>query len=118
MVASRSTGKPQTSKPNTALHVEPEKASADTTIPGKKCWQEDFCTVTYIQGKYRLYIHCPVGGDKGKYIREAIKKSAKSYGAKFSGDYEKRIFHWTFENKDDAKKYIDSRKEYAANHKK
>lgn len=116
MVSSRSTGK-TTSKPATVLHVEPEKTT-QAPIPGKKMWEEDFCTVTYVDGKYRLYIHCPVQGTKGQFIRDAIKKSAKDYTAKFSGDYSKKIFHWTFESNDGAKTFIDGRKEYAKKHKK
>ena len=111
------------SKKDTGYHpVDEKKATQSTSVayPGTPVWQEDFVTVTLIKGiGYRVYIHCPLSKERhGEYIREKIKQSAKSFGAKFSGNYDAKEFHWTFQNRDDAMKFIESRKQYAKDHKK
>lgn len=102
-------------KKDVVLHMEDEKERKPLQIVGEKVWQEDFLTVVNDGGAYRVYIHCPIGGKKGKGIRYAIKASASELGAKFSGDYDKGIFHWTFPSKDAAEKFVQSRKDWAEN---
>ena len=104
-------------KPTAKLHIEETPTKKAETIPGKPMWQEDFCTVAEVDvdGKkqYRLYITCPVGGEKGKKIRTAIKLSAKDMGAKFAGNYDAGEIFWAFPSKAKASEYVKSRKEYA-----
>lgn len=96
------------------LHLPEEKSSNPTKMVGEKVWQEDFLTVVNDGGAYRIYIHCPIGGKKGKGIRYAIKMSATTeYGAVFTGDHDNKVYHWTFPNEDKAKAFIQSRKDYA-----
>lgn len=104
---------PSTSKE--VLHVTDEKERKPLQIVGEKVWQEDFLTVVNDGGAFRVYIHCPIGGKKGKAVRYAIKSSASELGAKFSGDYDKGIFHWTFPSKEAADKFVQSRKDWAEN---
>lgn len=104
---------PSTSKE--VLHMADESERKPLQIVGEKIWQEDFLTVVNDGGAYRVYIHCPIGGKKGKGIRYAIKASATELGAKFSGDYDKGIFHWTFPSKEAADKFVQSRKDWAEN---
>ena len=104
-------------KPMATLHVEDAPSKKVEVIPGKPIWQEDFCSVNEVDvdGKkqYRLYITCPVGGEKGKKIRTAIKLSAKDMGAKFAGNYDAGEIFWAFPSKAKATEYVKSRKEYA-----
>lgn len=110
-------GVPTPATPTATLHIEDAPAKKVETIPGKPMWQEDFCTVTTVDvdGKkqYRLYITCPVGGEKGKKIRTAIKLSAKDMGAKFAGNYDAGEIFWAFPSKAKADEYVKSRKAYA-----
>lgn len=105
-----------------ALHMPEEKApnKPEISMVGKKVWTEDFCTVTYnkANNRYRLYITCPVKGEKGKKIRYAIKASAKDLGAKFAGNYDTKDIYWEFPTKAAAEKYIKARKTYEAEQKK
>lgn len=118
------TSSSKVSTPSTTTEYHPvaeKKATQSTTVayPGTPVWQENFVTVTLVKGiGYRVYLHCPIAGDKGKYLRDKIKAEFKSYGAKFSGNFEKKEIHWTFQNAEDAKKYIQSRKDWAAENKK
>jgi hypothetical protein len=109
--------KPTVLAPDKQLHLPDEKPTASTTVPGKPMWQEDFVTVTSVDvdGKkqYRLYINCPIGGEKGKKMRYALKASAKELGAKFAGDYDAKDLFWAFPNKAKADEYIKARKAYA-----
>lgn len=102
------------SAPTTAPVASVAKKSE---IVGKKVYTEDFLTVTDNNGEYRLYITCPVKGDKGKKIRTAIKLSAKEYGTKFAGNYDAGEIYWTFNTKTAANKFIKARKDYAKNNK-
>lgn len=112
IVSSRNNNKVESSEKQ--LVFEDEKPSKGVSIVGKKVWQEDFCTVTLVDGAYRLYITCPVKGEKGEKIRYAIKASAKKdFGAKFGGNFNNGEIYWIFPNEDSAKKYINSRMEYA-----
>lgn len=81
---------------------------------GKKMWQEDFLTVTVTDDKqYRLYITCPLGGEKGEKVRYAIKASAKKdFGATFAGDFDKGDIFWAFPTKAKADAFIKARKAY------
>lgn len=103
---------PQKPVNNTQLHMEPEKPSK-RVIEGKKIWQENFIDVVDDNGSYRVYMNCPIPGDKGKYIREKIKAEFKSFGAKWSGNIDKNIVHWTFSSKEEANNYIAARKKAA-----
>lgn len=94
------------------LHMEPEKPTK-RVIEGKKIWQENFIDVVDDNGSYRVYMNCPIGGSKGKFIRDKIKAEFKSFGAKWSGDIDKNIIHWTFDNKGQADNYIAARKKAA-----
>ena len=88
-----------------------EDTKSKTVIEGKKLWQEDFATVSLVGKEYRLYITCPVKGEKGDKIRYAIKTGAKKdYGAKFGGDYKAGKIYWVFPDASTAKKYIADRK--------
>ena len=100
--------------------VEDKPAKQDFVLyDGQPVWQEDFITVTLVKGVgYRVYLHCPVKGDKGQKIRYALKKSFKECGAEFSGDYSKKEFHWTFKSREDAQVFINRRKEWAKENKK
>lgn len=96
-------------------YAEDEKSFKPTVIEGKMLWQEDFCTVSYADKQYRLYITCPLKGEKGEKVRYAIKAGAKKdYNAKFGGDFKAGKIFWVFPDKATAMKYIESRKEYAA----
>ena len=105
---------PQTHQ-KSELHLEEDSKKKDTLeIEGKVVWQEDFCTVTNIEKKYRLYITCPVKGDKGEKIRYAIKKNAKeNYGVKWAGEYGTGKIYWEFPDAKTAKQFISDRKERA-----
>lgn len=112
IISSRNNNKVESVKKE--LVFEEEKSSKGVSIVGKKVWQEDFCTVTEVGDEYRLYITCPVKGEKGEKIRYAIKASAKKdFGAKFGGDFNNGEIYWIFPNGDSAKKYILSRMAYA-----
>ena len=89
---------------------KPEKAP----IPGKKMYQGDFITVTEVDSKVRVYLHCPVKGEKGDKVRYALKKGFKDAGAKWSGDYKAGEFHWTFPTKKAAQDYIKAEKARAS----
>ena len=89
---------------------KPEKAP----IPGKKMYQADFITVTEVDGKVRVYLHCPVKGEKGEKVRYALKKGFKDAGAKWSGDFKAGEFHWTFQTKKQAQDYIKAEKQRAS----
>lgn len=102
----------QPEKVNT-LHEVPEK-SEPAPIPGKKMYQADFITVTEVDGKVRVYLHCPVKGEKGEKVRYALKKGFKDAGAKWSGDYKAGEFHWTFQTKKQAQDYIKAEKQRAS----
>lgn len=101
-------------KPSTTLHIEEPKGSRP--IIGKKIWQEDFLTVVDDGGAFRVYITCPVKGEKGEKIRYALKASAKAYGAEWTGDLSKNIVHWTFADKSQAEHFIQSRRDWAEKH--
>lgn len=103
------------------LHFEKEKERKPVAaFIGSPVWQEDFSSVyceETSEGKkvYRGYSHCPLGGEKGKSIKYAIKQGFKEYGAKFTGDVENVIdLQWTFPNQKMAKEYIKHRKELVA----
>lgn len=118
MISTRSTGK---SASKSLVFEEDTTKSKSTPIEGKKLWQEDFCTITCAlnaDGKkeYRLYITCPVKGEKGEKIRYAIKKSAKECGAIFNpeeGAYNAGRIWWVFKTRKEAETYVATRKEYA-----
>lgn len=96
------------------LHLPEEKSSNPVKMVGEKVWQEDFLTVVNDGGAYRVYIHCPIGGKKGKGIRYAIKMSAtEKFGATFTGDHDKKVYHWTFPSAEKAQAFIQTRKDYA-----
>jgi hypothetical protein len=103
------------SEPVLSIPEERSVNKPELSMVGDKKWQEDFCTVTYVKAnnRYRLYITCPVKGDKGKKIRYAIKASAKELGAKFAGDFDKKDIYWEFPTKKSAEEYIKGRKAYA-----
>lgn len=101
--------------------VAEKKATQSTSVayPGTPVWQENFVTVCHIPSVgYRVYLHCPIAGDKGKFLRDKIKAEFKSYGAKFSGNFDTKDIHWTFKSAEDAKKYIQARKDWTAENKK
>lgn len=100
---------PQLKNDTTVLH-EVEDKKSDKPIPGTKMFQGDFITVTEVDGKVRVYLHCPVKGDKGDKIRYALKKGFKDAGAKWSGNYKAGEFHWTFATKKQAQEYIKAEK--------
>lgn len=97
------------------LHIEEDSKKRDAlNIEGKKLWEEDFCTVTQVDKQYRLYITCPVKGDKGDKIRYAIKKNAKdNYGCKWAGEYGTGNIFWAFPDKKTATQFVNDRKERA-----
>ena len=103
---------PEVQKP-VVLHEVPEK-SEPAPIPGKKMYQADFITVTEVDGKVRVYLHCPVKGEKGEKVRYALKKGFKDAGAKWSGDFKAGEFHWTFQTKKQAQDYIKAEKARAS----
>ena len=94
------------------LNVVEEPSSRNDKPVGKPVWQEDFLTVTLVDKQYRLYVTCPVGGEKGKAIRYAIKASAKEHGAKFAGNYDAKEIFWAFPSKAKADAFIKARKAY------
>lgn len=97
------------------LHIEePKKATPKQKIVGKIGYEDDFTTVTDNNGEYRLYIHCPIKGDKGDKIRYAIKTNAKKdFGAKFDGNFDSGDIYWVFPNKTKANAFVKARKDYA-----
>ena len=95
------------------LIIPDETTRKEQEIVGKKIYQEDFLTISEVDGKYRLYITCPLGGEKGKKIRYAIKATAKEAGAKFAGNYDAGEIFWEFSTKKAAQEYVKARKEYA-----
>ena len=98
---------------NSALVFEEDTKSASkaTPIEGKKLYSEDFLTVTQVDKEFRLYITCPVKGEKGEKIRYAIKQNAKKdFGAKFGGDYNSGKIYWVFADAKITKQYIATRK--------
>lgn len=97
------------------LHIEePKKATPKQKIVGKVGYQDDFTTVTDNNGEYRLYIHCPIKGDKGDKIRYAIKNNAKKdFGATFGGNFDSGDIYWVFPNKTKANAFVKARKDYA-----
>lgn len=109
---SQMTSASQKSSVDNGLHMEPEKPEPKP-IQGKKIWQENFVDVVDEGGVYRVYMSCPIAGDKGKFIRSRIKEEFKSFGAKWTGDIEKNIIHWTFPDKKSADNYIAARKKAA-----
>ena len=94
------------------LNVVEESSPRNDKPVGKPVWQEDFLTVTLVDRQYRLYVTCPVGGEKGKAIRYAIKASAKEHGAKFAGNYDAKEIFWAFPSKAKADEFIKARKAY------
>ena len=99
---------------STLVFPEDEVKHPAVQIVGDIMWQEDFCTVTKADKQYRLYITCPVKGEKGEKIRYAIKAGAKqTYGAVFAGNYAEHEIFWAFPTKKSADAFIASRKEYA-----
>lgn len=97
------------------LHIEePKKVAPKQKIVGKVGYQDDFTTVTDNNGEYRLYIHCPIKGDKGDRIRYAIKNNAKKdFGATFGGNFDSGDIYWVFPNKTKANAFVKARKDYA-----
>lgn len=103
------------------VYEEDTPKSTPTKIEGKPLWQEDFCTITCAlnadnKKEYRLYITCPVKGEKGKKIRYAIKKSAQAMGARYDSehcDFNAGKIYWVFKTRKEAEAYANSRKEYA-----
>lgn len=83
-------------------------------------FEENFSSV-YVEelpegGKiYRGYSHCPIGGAKGKSIKDGIKAGFKAYDAVWTGqagdDAEVIDLQWTFPSKKKADAYIKWRKE-------
>ena len=100
--------------PKPLVYDEDTATTDAVAIVGKVLWQEDFCTVTNADKQYRLYITCPVKGEKGKKIRYAIKASAKECGAKWAGNYDAHEIFWAFPSKAKADEYIKARKAKAA----
>lgn len=99
---------------STELHIAEPKAVKKQTIVGKVGYEDDFTTVTDNNGEYRLYIHCPVRGDKGDKIRYAIKANAKKdFGATFGGNFDSGDIYWVFPNKTKANGFVKARKDYA-----
>lgn len=98
------------------LHLEePSEKREKLNIEGEKMYNGDFCVVTKVDKQYRLYITCPVGGDKGEKIRYAIKANAKKeYGATWAGEYGTGNIFWAFPTKKNAEAFIKERKEYDA----
>ena len=117
MISTRNT--PKASTP--LVFEEEQKEHKGIVVEGKKLWEEDFCTITCAlnaEGKkeYRLYITCPVKGEKGEKIRYAIKKSAKECGAIFNPEknaYKSGRIWWIFKTRKEAEAYVATRKEYA-----
>lgn len=97
------------------LHIEePKSAPKKQTVVGKVGFEDDFTTVTDNNGEYRLYIHCPIKGDKGDKVRYAIKANAKKdFGATFGGNYDKGDIYWVFPNKTKANAFVKARRDYA-----
>lgn len=114
--ASTPMAKPMAIAPSKGLNVVEEPSTSNDKPVGKPVWQEDFLTVTLaeVDGKkqYRLYVTCPVGGEKGKAIRYAIKASAKEHGAKFAGNYNAKEIFWAFPSKAKADEFVKARKAY------
>ena len=113
-------GMSNTTQPNSPvssrLHLPEEKPTPKpSTLPdGKKLYQDDFTTVLNPTDtkEYRLYINCPIAGEKGKKVRYAIKASAKDLGAKFGGNPDTKDFFWVFPTKKAAEEFIKARKSY------
>lgn len=96
------------------LHIEEETKKDEVVIEGEEFWTEDFCQVRKVDKEYRLYITCPVQGEKGESIRYAIKKNAKeNYGVKWAGDYKAKKIYWAFPTKKSAEQFRADRKERA-----
>lgn len=112
MVSSRNT---VSSPVSTTLHIEePTTKKATFKDPvGNKVYQDDFTTVTEVDGTYRLYMSVPMKGEKGDKVRYAIKASAKNdFDAKWGGDYDNNDIYWVFPNKTKAQSFIKARKDY------
>lgn len=99
-----------TPAPATGFHPAPEKKSYQP-IPetAKKIWQDNVVTVVNDDKNYRIYISS--FSSKARY---QAKEEAKSFGAKWTGDRNKGIIHWTFPTKKAADDFIKARKEWAA----
>lgn len=91
----------------------PAEPASPKPINGRKIWQENFVDVVDEGGVYRVYMSVPIPGKKGQYIRDRIKEEFKSFGAKWTGDIQKNICHWTFGSKEQADNYIAARKKAA-----
>lgn len=101
------------------LHIEDDVTPKKPfVVPGKQIYSETFVTVTNIDKEYRVYIHCPLGGEKGKKVRYAIKASAKEYGAKCNPIYgdtkDLADLYWIFPSKKQADLFVKARKEYTS----
>ena len=108
-------GTVQTTKPvSTTLNVEPDKWEK-APIVGTKMYQSDFITVTEVEDngnkQYRVYLDCPIQGEKGDKVRYALKKQVKDFEGKFAGNFKLRQIYWAFPNKTKANAYIKARKE-------
>lgn len=114
MISQREGANKVASNTKELVFEEDQNTSKGVSIEGKKVWQEDFCTVSQVGNEFRLYITCPVKGEKGEKIRYAIKQSAKKdFGAKFAGNFDEGKIYWAFPNAEQTKAYIASRKAYA-----
>lgn len=98
-----------------ALHMPEEKApnKPEISMVGKKVYQTDSCTVTYVENnnRYRLYITA------WNKQHAAIKGSAKKdFGAKYAGDFDKNDHYWEFPTKKMADGFIKAQKAYDKEH--
>lgn len=106
--------KPSKPVSSSELHMAPERKSDKPLPDGIRLWQENFVTVIRTDdGEVRVYMSCPISGDKGKYIRDRIKSEFKSYGARWAGDIDAGDIFWAFPDEGCAKKYIAARKKAA-----
>ena len=110
------------SKPSTKLSL-PEEKWEKAPMKGSKMFQSDFVTVTEVdtekEGKkkkeYRVYLDCPIAGEKGEKIRHALKRQIKQdFGGGFGGNYNLHDIYWTLPSQAKAKAYIEARKAYDA----
>ena len=100
--------------PSLSIPDEKPEPKSNPLPEGKKLYQDDFTTVLNPKDtkEYRLYINCPIAGEKGKKVRYAIKASAKDLGAKFGGNPDTKDFFWVFPTKKAAEEFIKARKNY------
>lgn len=106
--------KPSKPVSSSELHMAPERKSDKPLPDGVRLWQENFVTVIRTDdGEVRVYVSCPIAGDKGKYIRDRIKAEFKGFGARWAGNIETGDIFWSFPDEQSAKKYIAARKKAA-----